>query len=154
MNNRELKLEKIVEAPRELIWRCWTEAEHLKNWFTPKPWLTTECTIDLRIGGEFFTKMKSPEGEYYPNSGVYLEIIPNQRLVFTDAYTAGWQPSENPFFTAIIELEDAGQGKTKYTATARHWTVENCKKHEEMGFKDGWGKVLDQLIEHTKTMKL
>ncbi len=104
MNDRELKLERVVDAPRELVWRCWTEPEHLRHWFTPKPWLTTECRIDLRGGGEFFTMMKSPEGGEYPNHGVYLEIVQYERLVFTDAYTVGWQPTENPFFTAIIEL--------------------------------------------------
>lgn len=151
--NRELKLERIVEAPRELIWKCWTEPEHLMPWFCPKPWTTTECRIDLRPGGEFYTLMKSPEGEGFPNNGVFLEVIKNQRLVFTDAYSAGWEPSENPFFTAILDLEDVGGGKTKYTARGLHWTVENRKKHEEMGFQDGWGKALDQLLEYTKNLK-
>jgi uncharacterized protein YndB with AHSA1/START domain len=151
-NERELKLERVVDAPRELIWKCWTEPEHLKHWFTPRPWLTTGCKIDLRVGGEFFTMMQSPDGGDFPNHGVYLEIVQNRRLVFTDAYTAGWQPSENPFFTAIVEFEDAGAGKTKYTAHARHWTIENAKKHEEMGFHDGWAKALEQLVEHAKTI--
>lgn len=153
MNNRELKLERLVEAPRNLVWKCWTEPEHLKHWFTPKPWLTTECHIDLRVGGEFFTMMKSPEGGDFPNRGVYLEIVPNQKLVFTDAYTPDWQPTENPFFTAIVSLADADAGKTRYTAVARHWTVENAKKHEEMGFHDGWAKALEQLVEYTRGLK-
>jgi uncharacterized protein YndB with AHSA1/START domain len=152
-NERELKLERVVDAPRELIWKCWTEPQHLTQWFTPKPWETTHCKIDLRVGGEFHTMMRSPEGGDFPNHGVYLEIVPNKRLVFTDAYTVGWQPTENPFFTAIVELEDAGPGKTKYTAHARHWTLENAKKHAEMGFHDGWAKALEQLVAHTKAMK-
>lgn len=151
--NRELILEKIVDAPRDLIWRCWTDPKHLVHWFTPKPWLTTECKIDLRVGGEFYTLMKSPDGGDFPNRGVYLEIVPNEKLVFTDAYTPGWEPTENPFFTAIVELADAGNGKTKYTARGRHWSVENCKKHAEMGFYDGWGKALEQMVAHIKTLR-
>jgi uncharacterized protein YndB with AHSA1/START domain len=152
-NARELILERVVDAPRGLMWKCWTEPEHLVQWFTPKPWLTTDCRIDLRVGGEFFTNMKSPEGGDFPNHGVYLEIVPQTRLVFTDAYTAGWQPTENPFFTAIVEFADAGAGKTRYTATARHWTLENANKHAEMGFEGGWGTALEQLVEYTKGMK-
>lgn len=152
-SNKELKLERVVDAPRDLIWKCWTEPEHLKHWFTPKPWETTQCKIDLRVGGEFFTMMKSPEGADFPNHGVFLEIVTGKKLVFTDAYTAGWQPTDNPFFTAIVEMEDAGKGKTKYTARALHWLLENVKKHEEMGFHEGWGKALDQLVAYSKTMR-
>lgn len=151
-NERELKIERIVDLPQELIWRCWTEPKHLMPWYCPKPWVTTECRIDLRVGGEFFALMISPEGINYPGAGVYLEVVKNKRLVWTDAYTKGWQPSENPFFTGIIELEDLGGGKTKYTARALHWTVENCNKHKEMGFHQGWNTALDQLIEYTKEM--
>ncbi len=61
MNNRELKLERVVDAPVNLVWRCWTEPEHLRHWFTPKPWLTTECRIDLRAGGEAGQREKEEE---------------------------------------------------------------------------------------------
>ncbi|HNK57481.1 MAG TPA: SRPBCC family protein [Leptospiraceae bacterium] len=150
LDERELVLERIVLAPAEVIWKCWTNSEHLKPWFCPKPWLVTDCRIDLRAGGEFYTLMKSPDGEEHPNHGICLEIIPNQKFVFTDAYTAGWIPSKNPFFTGIIELESLSNGKTKYTARARHWTLENCKQHSEMGFYSGWGIALDQLLDYIK----
>lgn len=151
-NEKELVLERIVDAPVELIWKCWTEPEHIKPWFCPKPWKVTDCRVDLRAGGEFYSLMVSPEGSEHPNHGVILEATKNKRFVFTDAYTTGWIPSENPFFTGIIELESLPDGKTKYTARARHWTLENCKKHNEMGFHSGWGTALDQLIEYSKTI--
>ena len=151
--SRELKLERVVEAPRELMWKCWTEPKHLMPWFCPKPWTVSECRIDLKPGGEFYTMMNSPEGGKFPNNGVFLEIVPGQKLVWTDAYTIGWQPVENPFFTAIVEFADAGAGKTKYTAHVRHWTLENAKKHAEMGFEGGWGTALEQLVAYTRSMK-
>ena len=151
--SRELKLERVVEAPRELMWKCWTEPKHLMPWFCPKPWTVSECRIDLKPGGEFYTMMNSPEGGKFPNNGVFLEIVPGQKLVWTDAYTVGWQPVENPFFTAIVEFADAGAGKTKYTAHVRHWTLENAKKHAEMGFEGGWGTALEQLVAYTRSMK-
>lgn len=95
--------------------------------------------------------MKSPEGEEYPNPGVYLEVVPNKKLVFTDAFTEGWIPA-GPFMVATVTFEDLGNGKTRYVATARHWTAEACKSHEEMGFLEGWGVCLDQLVELTKTL--
>ena len=86
----------------------------------------------------------------WPASGVYLEIVKNERIVWSDAYTAGWQPSQKPFMTAIITFEDAGAGKTKYTARARHWTVADREAHEKMGFQQGWSMCLDQLVAMVK----
>ena len=91
--------------------------------------------------------MRSPEGMEFPNTGTYLEVVPNERLVFTDAYTKAWEPSNQPFMTVILTFEDLGNGKTNYTARARHWTVEDYEKHRAMGFEAGWNKALDQLIE-------
>jgi uncharacterized protein YndB with AHSA1/START domain len=88
--------------------------------------------------------MRSPDGEDMPNRGVYLEVVPNERLVFTDAYTSAWEPAEKPFMTVILTFEDEA-GKTKYTAVARHWTVADRKAHEKMGFHEGWGQCTDQL---------
>jgi uncharacterized protein YndB with AHSA1/START domain len=89
--------------------------------------------------------MLSPEGQEIPNRGVYLDVVPNERLVFTDAYSAPWVPSEKPFMTAILTFEDAGDGKTLYTARVRHWTAEDCAAHVQMGFHEGWGVATDQL---------
>ena len=89
--------------------------------------------------------MLDPEGNEYPNRGVYLEVVENERLVFTDAYTSAWEPSEKPFMTVTLTFEDAGGGKTKYTARARHWTVEDSERHRQMGFHEGWAMCADQL---------
>jgi uncharacterized protein YndB with AHSA1/START domain len=152
----DLYFERIVNVPRELIWQAWTNPQHLKKWFCPRPWTTIECEIDLRAGGIFSSIMCSPDGLQFPNQGCYLEIIENEKLVWTSALLPGFRPAPRAisgadlFFTAIILLEPHEQG-TKYTAIAMHKDAADCESHREMGFEEGWGKALDQLIEVTKT---
>lgn len=146
----DLVLDRVVDVPRELVWKAWTTPEHVREWFVPKPWTITECEIDLRPGGVFRSVMRSPEGEEFPNIGCYLDIVPNERMIWTDALLPGYRPSEKPFFTAILTLEPNGSG-TRYIATAMHRDEEGRKQHEDMGFYDGWGTVLDQLVAYIKT---
>jgi uncharacterized protein YndB with AHSA1/START domain len=147
----DLILERVIDVPREKVWAAWTKPEHLKKWFTPAPWTTVDVEVDLRPGGMLRTIMRSPEGKDFPTMGCYLEVVPNERLVFTDALLPGYRPAENPFFTAIVTMETHGRG-TKYTAIAIHRDEATRKKHEEMGFHDGWGKALDQLVALAKKM--
>ena len=142
----ELSITRLVDAPRVRIYEAWTDPEQLKQWFVPKPWGVAALELDVRPGGIFSTTMRSPEGQEFPNVGVFLEVVPNERLVTTDAFGPGWEPKPDPFMVAIVTLEDEG-GKTLYTATARHWTAEAKEKHEAMGFHEGWNKALDQLVE-------
>jgi uncharacterized protein YndB with AHSA1/START domain len=79
------------------------------------------------------------------NKGVYLEVVPGEKLVFTDTYTEGWKPAAEPFMTAIVTFEDLGGGRTRYTAVARHRNSETARQHRDMGFHDGWGTVATQL---------
>ncbi|MBA2486580.1 MAG: SRPBCC family protein [Nitrospira sp.] len=157
----DLVLERIVDVPPELVWAAWTTPEHVKHWFTPAPWKTVECEIDLRPGGLFRTVMRSPEGQDFPNDGCYLEIITHQKLVWTNALAPGYRPATfsgveetdcgSIVFTAVISLEPYEQG-TKYTALAMHKDEQGRKRHEEMGFHEGWGKALDQLVAYTKKL--
>ena len=148
---RELVLTRLIDAPRERLFRCWTEPELLKQWFAPLPYTITHAELDVRSGGSNYIVMRSPEGQDMPLRGVYLEVVPNERVVFTDAYTRPWEPSDKPFFTGIITFEDEG-GKTRYTARARHWTVEDCEAHAKMGFHEGWGQCADQLAALAKKL--
>lgn len=149
---RELVLERILDAPRDKLYRCWTEPELMVKWFTPAPWSTASAETDVRAGGSSLVVMRDPDGKEYPNRGVYLEVVPNEKIVFTDAFTEAWMPSEKPFFTGIVTFEDAGGGRTRYTARARHWTEADMKAHEEMGFHQGWGLAADQLEALAKTI--
>ena len=140
----ELSLTRLIDAPRAALYRCWTQAELLKQWFTPRPWTTPVVEIDVRAGGSSQMVFRGPEGQEFPNNGVYLEVVPNRKLVFTDAYTEAWIPSAKPFMTGTITFTGEA-GKTRYDAVARHWTAADKASHEQMGFRDGWGKATDQL---------
>jgi uncharacterized protein YndB with AHSA1/START domain len=149
ISDRELVLTRIFDVSPEKVFRAWTEPELLKQWFAPLPWTTPRAEIDVRPGGANLIVMRSPEGEDFPNHGVYLDVVKNERLVFTDAYTRAWEPSEQPFMTVVLTFEDLG-GKTRYTARVLHWTVADRERHEQMGFHEGWGQCADQLAELLK----
>jgi uncharacterized protein YndB with AHSA1/START domain len=147
----ELVLTRLIDAPRDKLFRCWTDAELLPKWFVPAPWTIAKAEVDPRPGGRSFIVMRDQDGNEYPNDGVYLEIVPNEKIAFTDAYTAGWVPSQKPFFTGIITFADE-DGRTRYTARARHWRAEDKENHEKMGFHEGWGICADQLEALAKTL--
>lgn len=147
----DLVLEREIDVPAALVWAAWTQPEHIRHWLAPAPWTIVDCEVDLRPGGLFRTVMRSPEGEEFPNIGCYLEVLPGQRLIWTDALYPGYRPAPKPFFTAILTLEPRGQ-RTRYTAIALHGDVATRQQHEEMGFHAGWGTVLDQLIAYTQTI--
>jgi len=142
--DRELMLTRLIDAPREKLYRAWTDASLLKQWFAPLPYTTPVAELDVRPGGASLIVMRGPDGKDMPNRGVYLEVAPNRRLVFTDAYVKAWEPSDKPFMTVILTFEDEG-GKTRYTARVRHWTAADKATHEKMGFHQGWGICADQL---------
>lgn len=160
--NPELDLffERIVDVPPELVWAAWTTPEQLKQWFTPTPWKTVDCEIDLRPGGKFSTVMRSPEGQDFPNLGCYLEVVENKKLVWTNALEPSFRPSKHPVetpghecaefaLTAVIMLEPHEQG-TQYTALVMHSNQQDRAKHEAMGFQEGWGIAFDQLVAMIK----
>lgn len=139
----ELSVTRLIDAPRAMVYRAYTE--HMTEWFAPRPWTTPSAELDLRPGGANRITMRSPEGQDMPNEGVFLEVVPNEKLVFTDAFRGGWVP-HGPFMVVIVTFEEEG-GQTRYTARARHWTEEACRQHEAMGFVQGWGICADQLAE-------
>ena len=148
----DLVLERDVAVERSKIWAGWTQPELLKQWFTPVPFRTVEAEIDLRPGGIFRTLFLSPEGDTFPNLGCYLDVVPETRLVWTNALLPAFRPngaapvSGSDFrFTAIISLADSATG-TLFNATVMHETVASRELHEQMGFHDGWGIALDQLV--------
>ena len=147
----ELVLTRLIAVPREKLFRCWTEPALIVRWFTPPPWKTVAAETDLRAGGASVITMEGPDGTRVPNRGVYLEIVENERIVFTDAYTSAWMPSAKPFFTGILSFEDEA-GQTRYTARVRHWSADDCAAHERMGFHAGWGIATDQLAALAATL--
>jgi uncharacterized protein YndB with AHSA1/START domain len=149
----DLVLEREVDVPPELVWKAWTTPELIKQWFTPKPFETPEAEVDLRPGGAFRTVMRSPEGQEFDNVGCYLEVVPNEKLSWTSALLPGFRPGNDDDlpFTAIIELQPDGRGGTKYRAVAIHADADGRKRHEDMGFEEGWGAALQQLVDLMKS---
>ena len=150
----DLRLDRTVAVPRRLIWKAWTEPAHIKKWWAPAPWTTVECQIDLRPGGIFRTVMRSPEGQDFPHEACLVELVENERIVFTNALAPGYRPAADHLgadcgsiaFTAIVTLTERA-GETHYSVLVLHKDEAGRKRHEEMGFHEGWGTCMDQLIE-------
>jgi uncharacterized protein YndB with AHSA1/START domain len=150
----DLRLERTVAVPRALLWQAWSRPEHVKRWWAPAPWTTVECRIEPRPGGIFRTVMRSPEGQDFPHEACLIELVENERLVFTNALAPGFRPAAEQLgadcagiaFTAVVTFTERG-GKTHYSVLVLHKDEAGRKRHEELGFHEGWGTCADQLIE-------
>ena len=105
---RDLIVTRVIDTTPEKVFRAWTEPELLRQWFAPKPWTTPHVETDVRAGGSTLVVMRGPDGTDFPNRGVYLEVVKNERLVFTDAFISAWEPSPKPFMTVILTFENLG----------------------------------------------
>ena len=137
----ELAVERYIDAPPGVVFKVWTE--RLEEWWAPKPFTTRIIEQDLRAGGRTAMVMSGPDGETPPMEGVFLEVTPGERIVFTNAFSAGWIP-QSPFLTGVFTFAPEGGG-TRYRAAARHWEEAALKQHEAMGFTQGWGIASAQL---------
>jgi uncharacterized protein YndB with AHSA1/START domain len=144
--HHELTVSRLIDAPVASVWRAWTE--HLEEWWCPKPWTTEILEVDMRPGGRCAMIMRGPEGEDDggPMEGIFLEVTPERRIVFTNVMNAEWQPQNSPVANMIgwFEFEPEGD-KTRYRAGARHWDEAAMQHHDQLGFSDGWGVVAEQL---------
>lgn len=156
----DLVLERTIDAPVDLVWKAYTDPDHLKQWFAPRPYQITECELDLKPGGIFRIRMVGPEGfdTGHGTPGCVLETVENKRMIWTSAIGPGYRPNEagegcDSFpMTAIVTFEDLGNGKTAYKAVALHKNEADREMHEKMGFHDGWGTVAGQLEEYARTL--
>lgn len=161
MSDHDLVLERVLDAPRRLVWEAWTTPEHIRKWWAPRPYQTPEVELDLRPGGIFRMRMTGPDGfdTGTGGAGCVCEVVEGERVVWTSALGPGWRPNEagDPnrggfLFTAIITFEDAPGGRTLYRAVAKHQNPGDAEIHAKMGFHDGWGTCADQLGEVAKAL--
>jgi uncharacterized protein YndB with AHSA1/START domain len=158
----DLILERTLDAPIDLVWKAYTEPEHLKQWFAPKPYEISECELDLRPGGIFRIRMVGPDGfdTGHGGAGCVLEVVEGKKLAWTSALGPDYRPAEmgegcESFpMTAVVTFADAGNGKTAYKAVAMHKDAKDRDTHEQMGFQDGWGTTARQLEEFAKTLSV
>jgi len=144
--DRDLIMTRLIDAPPGRVFEAWTQPELLKLWFAPLPWTTPIVETDVRPGGSSLIVMRSEDGSDFPYQGVYLEVVRNEKLVFTNAYTHAWEPAAKPFTTVILTFEPHA-GMTKYTALVRHWSVADREAHEKMGFHKGWPICAQQMAD-------
>jgi uncharacterized protein YndB with AHSA1/START domain len=151
---RELVIERLLDAPREQLFKAWTEPERLKRWWGPRGFTLPVCKIDLRVGGEFLYCMRSPEGQDYWGKGVYREIVAPERIVYTDSFAdeqGNTVPASHyfgmdstwPDETLVTVTFVAEQGKTRLTL--RHGPVPSGAQSE--GAKQGWSESFDKLAK-------
>ncbi len=150
----DLTISRALAASPDRVWAAWTTPEHLAKWWIPEPMDCKVVTLDVRPGGGLVTQMREPGGSFVPHlTACFLDVVPQRRLVWTTALAQGWRPID-PWLaiTATITL-DAEPGGTRYTAHVMHKTAADCLKHQDLGFQDGWGLVIDQLGKLLETLK-
>jgi uncharacterized protein YndB with AHSA1/START domain len=155
-NSRELFISRVFDAPRELVWKVWTEPEHVMQWWGPKVFTSPFCSIDLRVGGSYLYCMRSPEGQDFWSTGVYREIVPLERIVATDSFadekgnvvpasyygmSADW-----PLQMIVTVMFEEQDGKTKFTL--KYPGTEGISETDLADMKQGWNESLDKLAEY------
>lgn len=137
-----LVIERSFDAPRDLVFRLWTEPEHLKRWCCPKGFTIPVSEGEIRQGGWFKSCMRSPEGQDHWLAGKYLEFIPPSKIVFTHAWLDANGDPEHETVVTVTLADDAG--KTRLTLHQAHFLSEPARD----GHRDGWHETLDNLAAH------
>lgn len=140
---REVTIIRILDAPRELVYRAWTEPEHMQRWFGPKVFTNPVCELDVRVGGAWRIVMRAPDGHEYPCGGIYREVTPPERLVFTNiALDEEGKPLIDGLTTVTFAEQD---GKTKLTLVTRGKGLAPRTAAMLQGMEAGWSQSLDKL---------
>lgn len=149
----ELTISRLIDAPRASVWQAWSTPEVFERWWIPAPLECRVVKMALAPGGGFETLMSENGAPFQPHlEGCFLEIVPQERIIFTTALKENWAPA-TPWLTmtSIITMADEAGG-TRYIARALHKNQEDCDKHADLGFADGWGAVIDQLAKVAKDL--
>ena len=140
----DLVVTRTIAAPARALFRCWTEPELLRQWFVPHPWGVSHAEVDLRVGGQSLVTMRDTKGNEYPNPAVFLEIVPDCRLVMANGWSDGWVPHNVTPMICILDFEPDGDG-TRHAVCVRHWSEEARDEHEHRGFRPAWNLAFDRL---------
>lgn len=156
-NERELVITRTFDAPRELVWKAWTEPEHLMRWWGPKNYTSPVCKVDFRVGGKYLVCMRSPEGKDYWSTGVYREIVPTEKIVCTDSFAdekgnivsashygmSGDWPKE---LLMTVTFEE-NNGKTNMTLRHVGLPAGDMGDMAEQGWNESFDKLAETLVK-------
>ncbi len=142
LNNRTLRIERTFNAPIQVVWDAWTQAEQIALWWGPKGMQTKVIQHDFKVGGRWRYVMKMPDGNEFITEGVYSEIVELEKIISS----ADFKPMTEG--VEIQALFEAKEDKTNFTFNVVHPTEEYCKQQEKMGFYNGWGSTFDRLNDY------
>ncbi len=154
---RELVITRIFDAPRELVWKAWTDPERAKRWWGPKDFTAPVIKIDLRVGGKYLFCMRSPDGQDFWSTGVYREIVPQKKIVVTDSFAdekgnvvpaSHYGMSDFPLECQVTVTFEDQDGKTKMTL--KHSGIESISETDRSNMEQGWNQSFDKLAESLK----
>lgn len=154
LEKNTLVITRVFDAPVELVWKAWTNPQHLMRWWGPKNFTSPACKIDFRVGGRYHNCMRSPDGKDFWNTGIYREIVPMERIVYTDCFAdekgnvvpASYYelPGDTwPMEMTVTVMFEVKDGKTKMTL--KHFGLPMGKMKEMTGV--GWNESFDKLAE-------
>jgi len=146
-SDREIRMTRVFDAPRRLVFEAWTNPKHLPQWMLgPEGWTMPVCEIDLRPGGAWHFVWRRSDGTEMEMRGVYREITPPERLVNTESWGSGWPETIN---TLILSEEN---GKTTASQTVLYPSKEARDAALKTGMKDGVSVSFDRLAEYLRTL--
>lgn len=152
-SGRELIITRTFDAPRALVWKAWTDPEHFRRWWGPKDFTAPAATMDVRVGGRYLNCMRGPDGKEYWTAGQYLEVVPLERLVYTDAFAdaeGNWVSPEamgmpgawpDEFHGVVTVTFEDDHGRTKMTL--RHAGIPSGEMEDMTN--SGWNESFDKL---------
>lgn len=143
---------RVFDAPRELVWKAWTDPKYVMQWWGPKGFTAPVCKIDFRVGGKFLCCMRTPDGQDFWNGGEYHEIVPHEKIVYSmyfsdkdgnkvDAAEYGMDHEAIEGAHDVITFEDLGNGQTRLTLIGN----EPMESAKESGQLEGWNQILDKI---------
>ncbi|MGB6921093.1 MAG: SRPBCC domain-containing protein [Methylovirgula sp.] len=148
---RELTIRRIFDAPRGLVWKAWTDPEHLAKWWGPNGFTCPVCEVDARPGGAIYIVMRAPNGMEYPMRGVFREVVAPERLVFTNFPV---DASDLPMIDGLTAVTFAERdGKTEMTLQTRAIGRIPAAAYMIAGMAEGWGQSMERLTEFVAATK-
>ncbi len=159
-NTERMVITRVFDAPRELVWKAWTDPKYVMQWWGPKEFTAPVCKIDFRVGGKFLCCMRTPDGQEFWNGGEYHEIVPYEKIVSSmyfadaegnkvDASAYGVEHEAIEDACDVVTFEDLGNGKTRLTFTGN----EPMESAKESGQLEGWRQIFEKLAEIVAQME-